>query len=304
MRTPYEDVLIVADIEGSSGCWSRRAASFMTPVWARACLEMSRDVAAVVAALLQAGVRRIVVKDFHGSGYNLLPECIDRRATVVSGYRRGPVPGIGAVDGIQAALFVGLHAAAGTGGFLAHTLSSRLRRLEVRGRPLPEVELFAGALAPFGIKPLFFSGDPTACRQATAAMPSLSTFGIDKRRPQSEFDPAAWRSGLAAAAVAALDNPAARPYRPKGPFAARIAVRGGQAAARRLARRWHFPIRGDRLAIDAPDLPALYLQLVRLCYLTPAIETLLPLALGLFNLRGRLGLAWVRQRLRAENLHP
>jgi len=43
--------LIIADIEGSSGCWSYRASSFMTKDWARACLEMTRDVQAVVQPL-------------------------------------------------------------------------------------------------------------------------------------------------------------------------------------------------------------------------------------------------------------
>lgn len=304
MDRAIDRILIVADIEGSSGCWNRRGARFLTPEWAVACLEMTRDIAAVVLALLHAGVKQIMVKDFHGTGYNLLPEYIDRRALVVSGYRRAPVPGIGAVDGYQAALFIGLHAAAGTGGFLAHTLSSRLRRLEVNGRPLPEVALFAAAIAPYGLRPLFFSGDPLACRQATETIPGLSTYGIDKSRGRSQFDAAGWRDGLARAAVAALTSPAPPPYRPAGPFEARITLRGGDRVAAKLARRWHFHRRKDRIDIEAPDLGALYLQLVRLCYLTPLVEKLLPLTLRLFNLRGRLGLSWVRRQLRAEKILP
>jgi D-aminopeptidase len=296
----FDRILILADIEGSSGCWQRRDAAFLNPHWARACLAMTRDIAAVVDALLRAGVRHIVVKDFHGSGYNLLPEWIDPRAAVVSGYRSGPVPGVGSVDGIQAALFIGLHAAAGTDGFLAHTLSSRLRRLEVNGRPLPEVELFAGALAPDGVKPLFFSGDPLACRQAVGAMPALSTYTLEKNSHRHKFDPEKWRIGLARAAVAALAAPTAAPYRPAGPFDAQVEIRGGVPAAAKLARRWQLARRGACIRIEAPDLAALYLQLVRLCYLTPTVEKLLPLTLRLFNLRGRLGLAWVRRRLRAE----
>ena len=35
---------------------------------------MSRDVDAVVGGLLDAGIERVTVKDFHRSGYNLLPE--------------------------------------------------------------------------------------------------------------------------------------------------------------------------------------------------------------------------------------
>ena len=39
------DQNIIADIEGSSDCWSYEGSSFMTAEWARACLGMTRDVA-------------------------------------------------------------------------------------------------------------------------------------------------------------------------------------------------------------------------------------------------------------------
>ena len=48
-------VLIIADIEGSSGCPDYEASSFMTAKWALACLEMTRDVNAEADALLDAG---------------------------------------------------------------------------------------------------------------------------------------------------------------------------------------------------------------------------------------------------------
>ena len=50
MSGRFERILIIADIEGSSGCWNRRASSFMTREWSRACVEMTRDVNAVVQA--------------------------------------------------------------------------------------------------------------------------------------------------------------------------------------------------------------------------------------------------------------
>jgi D-amino peptidase len=293
-------ILILADIEGSSGCWSYRASAFLTPEWARACREMTADIAAVVTALLNAGAKRIVVKDFHRTAYNLLPEGIDPRAAVVSGWRRGAVPGIGSAHGFEAAMFIGMHAAAGTAGFLAHTLTSRLSCLEVNGRPLPEVSLFAAALAPFDIRPVFFSGCPTACRQAEDAIARIGTYAIDKSLGIGAFDRIHWRKGLATAAVSALTHQAARPHRPEGPFQAVITVRDGEQAAAKMARRWGFKHQGARIEFRAPDIHALYLQLIRLCYLTPAVERLLPLALPLFNLKGRLGLAWVRRRLRRE----
>ena len=156
MTTRFDHILIIADIEGSSGCWNYRASSFLTQEWGLACLEMTLDVNSVVVALFDAGVRQVTVKDFHRTGYNLLPELIDSRAQIVSGYRSGPVPGLGDPTNAQAVMFLGMHAAAGTEGFMAHTLTSRIMWLEVNKKPLAEVELFSASLAPQSDRNLSF----------------------------------------------------------------------------------------------------------------------------------------------------
>ena len=81
MHNGVKSVLIISDIEGSSGCWSYSHASFLTDAWCGACVEMTRDVNAVVTALFDAGVNELTVQDFHRTGYNLLPEWIESRAT-------------------------------------------------------------------------------------------------------------------------------------------------------------------------------------------------------------------------------
>ena len=290
-------ILILADLEGSSACWSYAASSFLTDEWARACLGMSQDVGSVVAALLDAGVETVTVKDFHRTAYNLFAELIDARARIVSGYRRGPVPGIGSPATARAVMFLGMHAASGSNGFLAHTLTSRIARLTVNDRYLAEVELFAASLASWGIRPIFFSGCPVACEQATAVIEHMDCFPIDKSCGPESFDAGAWRFSLAQAAVKALSNQEAKPYQPVGPFEARATLREGKAAAVRLARRWHFELSGEQIRLQADTMDQLYRSLIKLCYLTPLTAKILPLALMAFNLRGRLGIMWARRRL-------
>ncbi|MGD9281779.1 MAG: M55 family metallopeptidase [Desulfobacterales bacterium] len=298
MPDPYTHILIIADLEGSSGCWNYAASAFMTDEWCRACLEMSRDVNAVVRALFDAGVKSVTIKDFHRTGYNMFPELIDSRATLVSGYRRSPIPGIGNPTGAQAVMFLGMHAASGSDGFLAHTLTSRIARLEVNQRLLAEIELFAASLAPCKIRPIFFSGCPVACRQAAAVVDNINCFAIDKSRGPEGFDPGSWRSALAQAAVKSLSNRKTKPYEPIGPFDARVTMRDGEALAARLARRWKFDKTGAQIRIRSGSFRQLYMDLIRLCYLTPAIEKALPLALAAFNLKGRIGIIRARRRLK------
>ncbi len=262
---------------------------------------MSLDVDAVVKALFDAGAGSVTVKDFHRTGYNLLPELIDRRARIVSGYLEGPVPGIGDPAGAELLLCIGMHASSGSGGFLAHTLTSRIARLEVNGRLFPEIALFASSLAPYGIRPVFFSGCPVACEEASAVVPGISTFAMDKSAGQGGIDAAAWREVLAGAAAASLANRKTAPCMPEGPFSARVVMRDGEAVAAKLARRWGLRREHDTVLIESPDIHELYRALVRLCYLTRFTERIIPAALPLYSLWGRAGRAWVRRRIRKES---
>lgn len=293
----YRHILILADIEGSSGCGSYRASSFLTRPWARACIAMSLDVDAVVKGLFAAGVRQVTVKDFHRTGFNLLPALIDNRARIVCGYRQGPVPGLGDPDDADAVMMIGMHAASGTTGFLPHTLTSRLASIVLAGRPLAEVELFAASLAPFGIPAIFFSGCPVACRQARTRIPGIHTFSIDKSIPTDTFDANRWRCDLARATVDALSTKSVAPYCPGGPLQAEITIRDGAQAAAKMADPWGFKRSGATVRIDAPDMHVLYTSLIRLCYLKPMAEKTLPLSLAFYNLVGRLGRLWVRCQL-------
>jgi D-aminopeptidase len=290
-------VLIIADIEGSSGCRDYRASSFLTPEWARACLAMTLDVGCVVDALLKAGVEHICIKDFHRTGYNLLPEVLNGNSKVIHGYRRGAVPGLGDPGRVQGVFFLGMHAASGTDGFLAHTLTSRIAQLEVNGRPMAEVELFAASLAPFGIRPVFFSGCPVACEQVAKVVENISLYPIDKSMGAEHFDLKAWRSGLAASAVGSLYNDKTAPYQPAGPLHAVVRMRAGEDAARKIAGRWNLKSAEDQIIFDAADMQALYMKLIQICYLTPLVEKILPICLPAYNLWGRLGLAWVRHKI-------
>jgi hypothetical protein len=102
------------------------------------------------------------------------------------------------------------------------------------------------------------------------------------------------------AALDSLNNVATEPYTVSGPFKAEVTLRGGESAAQKLSRRWGFDQAGARIFIEAADIHELYRDLIKLCYLTPLTERILPFGLFLYNLTGRLGLEWVRRRLKKD----
>ena len=168
----------------------------------------------------------------------------------------------------------------------------------MNAKPLAEVELFSASLSPFGLKPLFFTGCPVACEQASAAIENIAVYPIDKAVSRQRFDVALWRSGLAKAAAAAIENDITVPYRPQGPFRVLVKMRDGEMAARKIAHRWKLDCRQDEILINTSDMQELFIQLIRICYFTPLVEKMLPLSLAAYNLWGRFGLAWMRRQIR------
>ncbi len=295
----HRKILIIADIEGSSGCMSYSASSFNTVEWYDACIDMSLDVRGVTDALFAAGAEQVVIKDFHRTGYNLLPELMNRRAMLVSGYRNSPVPGIGSVYGCDAVMFTGMHASSGSSGFLAHTLTSRHGHIKADGKPVSELQIFASSLYSHGVKPIFFSGCPEACREAVDSIPGIDVYQIDKSSPLK--DKKKWREGLAVAAAGSLLNTDTFPYIMTTPCSVELKVRDGETAAEKIARRWKLDRTGDRIFFRADTFDEFYSMLIKISYLTPFSEKLLPAALPLFNLFGRFGLSIVR-RMRRDDI--
>jgi len=292
-------ILILADIEGSTACLRREDARLFNDGWVRACVGLTLDLNAVCSGLLQAGATHIRIKDFHRTGYNIFKDLLIDGVELDQGYKSGPVIGIGDVSGCDLLMMVGLHAASGTPGFLPHTLTSKLAEIEVNDHPLCEAELFAASVAEYGLRPVFFSGCQEACNQAAWAIPGLIICEVEKPlgEPAVEI-----RKKLAAKAAEALmtfkrqPDQLPLPYRPAGPFDACITMRDGAAAAEKLRKTWNLQGSDDMIEFSALDMNALYWQLIKIAYLTPAICRSLEISLKAANLAGKIAHLWARRR--------
>lgn len=292
-------VFIIADIEGSTGCLKREDSQLFNDGWVKACVELSRDIDHIGRQLLNSGIRKVRVKDFHRTGYNLFRELIDEGIELDQGFKTGPVAGIGEVKGFDYLLMVGMHAASGTDGFLPHTLTSKFASIEVNGRPMTEAELFASSMAPAGVAPAFFSGCPQACLQASKAIKNLQTFAIEKPLVDS---PAKIREKLSTAAISSISSTSDRLYIPEGPFNTTIKMRDGEKQAQKLRQCWKIEGNGNELRFSSPSIHILYWQLIRLAYLTPFSEKYLNTSLMTANLAGRLAHYWARYRAKRLGL--
>jgi D-aminopeptidase len=261
---------LVADLEGSTGAWTKAHTLLGTPEWQEARVELTRDINAVAESLFEMGARRVVVKDFHRTGYNLILPYLDPRIKVVSGYYTGPALGYGDLHGADFALFVGLHAAGGNeNGFLSHTLTSRIAEIRVNGKRVCEADLFATVLSDFNVPVVFFSGCPAACREVSERMSWVVPFETPKdpeiyrdEKKRREYI-LKNREGLRNK-IKEIRNPAEQPlFRMQPPFDCQVIFQD-DAEARR--NPWGFPREGRTLQVEAARFPDLYESLLKIAY--------------------------------------
>jgi D-amino peptidase len=261
---------IVADLEGSTGAWTKAHTLLGTPEWQEARVEVTRDINAVAGSLFEMGVRMIVVKDFHRTGYNLIPRYLDTRVKLVSGYFSGPAIGYGDLQGANFALFVGLHASGGNEeGFLPHTLTSRISEIRVNHKRICESELFASVLSDFNVPVVFFSGCPAACREVSEKMNWMVTYEIpkDPEINKDEKKRQAYilqrREGLKKK-IKEIVNPTAKPlFRMDPPFSCEVIF---QEELEARSNPWGFPREGKIIHFKTDKFLDLYENLLKIVY--------------------------------------
>ena len=294
---------VVADLEGSTGAWTKTHTLLGTPEWQQARVELTRDINAVAGALLEKGAKGVVVKDFHRTGYNLIPRYLDRRVRLVSGYYTGPAAGYGELYDADFALFVGLHASGGNeGGFLPHTLTSRIAEILVNGNRICEAELFASVLSPFKVPVCFFSGCAAACQEVSEKMNWMVTYAIAKdpevygdARKRGEYITQI-REGLREK-IKEVSNPEAQPlFTMEPPFECRVIFRE-EAEARRM-NSWGFPQDGRVIQFRAEKFLDLYKNLLKIAYFPKLAYQLRSLVLPLTRV------VWKIQSLKHLPLSP
>ena len=173
-------VFISADIEGIATTSTWPETHITEPFFGAFAEQMTLEVAAACEGAIAAGATEIVVKDAHATATNIyasrLPDCV----SLIKGWSGHPYSMVDGIDGtFDAAMFVGYHSAAGSGGSpLSHTMSDSPALIVINGVQTSEFLLYSYAAAYEGVPTVFLSGDKKLCEQAQKLHPLLKTVAV------------------------------------------------------------------------------------------------------------------------------
>ena len=174
-------VLISVDMEGVSGVVHADHTGREGKDYEIARKLMTLEANAAAQGAFEAGADVVVVNDSHGTQRNFIPELLDRRVRFISGSPK-PQTMMAGLDGtFGAALCIGYHARAGSGGILDHTISGKaVQEIRVNGQPQGELGLNAGIAGHYQIPIVMVSGDTPCCQQAMGLIPNIACAEVKK----------------------------------------------------------------------------------------------------------------------------
>jgi D-amino peptidase len=171
-------VHVISDIEGVAGIVRWEQTSGDQPLYHEARRLYTEEINAAVRGAKKAGAKEIVVMDCHGAGgdymfNSLLPELLDPACEFVVQSEWTEYTAF-LEEGCDAALFVGMHAKAGTpDGVLSHTVSGQgWRDLQFNGVSVGETGINAALCGHWGCPVLMVTGDRATCAEAATLLGS------------------------------------------------------------------------------------------------------------------------------------
>jgi D-amino peptidase len=221
-------VHVIGDMEGVSGIVKPEQTDGGAPMFMDARKLYTEEINAAVRGAKSAGADEIVVMDCHGAGgeytfNSLIPDKLDPACEYVVQYDWTEYTEF-LEHGCDAALFVAMHAKAGTpDGVMAHTVSGQAwRELKFNGTSVGETGINAALCGQWGCPVLLVTGDEAVCREATELLGGrLTTVAVKRGLGQSsarQVPPLKARELIEDGAKRALkDLSAVQPYDPGRP---------------------------------------------------------------------------------------
>jgi D-amino peptidase len=221
-------VHIISDIEGVAGLVKWGQTSGDGPLYHEARKLYTEEINAAVRGAKAAGATEIVVMDCHGAGgdytfNSLLPADLDPDCEFVIQDEWTEYTAF-LEEGCDAALFVGMHAMAGTpDGVMSHTVSGQAwQNLRFNGALVGETGINAALCGHWDCPVVLVTGDRATCREARELLgEGLTTVEVKVglgRFSARNLPPVRARELIEAGAKEALEDlSAVKPYDPGRP---------------------------------------------------------------------------------------
>ncbi|OGV56164.1 MAG: hypothetical protein A2X45_11765 [Lentisphaerae bacterium GWF2_50_93] len=170
----------MVDMEGVSGICRVSQVMQGQPDYDKSRKYITWDVNSCVKGCFDGGAKRVLVRDAHCTGFNLLWDELDPRAEYIqgdSGTER--MPGLDSFDGM---ILLGYHAMAGTSSaVLEHTMSSAgWQHFWLNGAKAGEIAIDAGIAGDHNVPVIMVSGDDKACAEARRLLRGVVTAEVKK----------------------------------------------------------------------------------------------------------------------------
>jgi D-amino peptidase len=256
-------VHIISDMEGIAGIVRREQTNAGKPMYEEGRRLYTEEINAAVRGAKAAGATEIVVLDCHGAGEgftfnSLIAEDLDPACEFVvqtewTGYTAF------LESGCDAALFIGMHAMAGTAeGVLAHTVSGvDWQNLWFNGTRVGETGINAALCGTWGCPVLLVTGDRAVCREGNELLGEALTT-VEVKEGLGAFSarmlaPKRARELVEEGAKRAVaDLKAVPPYDPGKPAEIKVEFKGTEAP-RKLALSTHVELVDDRTIVSRGD---------------------------------------------------
>lgn len=240
-------VLIMSDMEGVSGIVVWEQVNGGAPMYEEGRRLYTEEINAAVRGAKAAGATEIVVVDCHGAGggwtfNSFIPELLDPACEWVAHHAWSRYTEM-FEKGCDAALFVGMHARAGTpDGVLCHTISTTTwQNLWFNDDLVGETGVNAALCGHYGVPALLVTGDAAVCREAQELLGGeVTTVAVKRgltRYSARQIPPVRARQMIEEGAKRALQNlKAVKPYVPVKPTTLSIELSTVDKAAEFMGR--------------------------------------------------------------------
>jgi len=258
-------VLLSVDMEGIAGVVAPEDVTPGHIEYERSRKLLTAEVNAAVRGVYAADRdAEVLVTEAHAGFRNLLPELLDRRATLLRGKPKPDGMLAGLAGGTDAVLFIGYHGKAGTPrSVLAHTIRSGvIADVRCNGRSLGELGLNAALAAHRGTVAVLVSGDDTVAAEAAEVAPGMHAIVVKRAlgaHAAALLHPEEACEKIAQAVPPALAHrETIRPTRFDGPVLLEVDVQVPQMTERALLLPGVELTDSRTLRYSAPDFPTAY----------------------------------------------